>query len=60
MKKMYEVITTQQANGKARVIHEYFDEFDVARTYADDICLNDNRTVQCSIYKNNFLVMDVL
>lgn len=58
--KKYEVITTQQSKDKARVIHEYFDDYEVARQYADDICLNDNRTVSCSIYKNGFLVMDVL
>lgn len=58
--KNYEVVTTQQSNGKARVIHEYFEDFDLARVYADDICLNDNRTVSCSIYKGSFLVMDVL
>ena len=60
--KQYEVIITQEANGKARVIHEEFDDYDVARHYADDICLNDNRTVKCSIYKgeNRFLVIDVL
>lgn len=56
----YEVITTQVSGNKARVIHEEFDDYDVAREYADDICLNDNRTVNCSIYKNGFLIMDVL
>ena len=58
--KDYEVVTTQQSEGKARVIHEYFDDYDVARQYADDISINDNRTVRCSIYKRNILVMDVL
>lgn len=55
----YEVITTQQSNGKARVIHEYFNDYEVARQYADDIC-DDNRTIRCSIYKGEILVMDVL
>lgn len=58
--KKYEVITTQQDSGKARVIHELFDDYDVARQYAEDICLNDNRTVKCSIYQGNILVIDVL
>lgn len=58
--KEFEVITTQQAKDKARVIHEYFDDYDTARVYADDICINDYRTVKCSIYKNGFLVIDVL
>lgn len=58
--KQYEVITTQQSNGKARVIHEYFNDYDVARQYAHDICVKDNRTVRCSIYKGIVLVMDVL
>ena len=57
--KKYEVITTQVNRNKARVIHEYFEDYEVARAYADDICW-DNRTVSCSIYKNGFLVMDVL
>lgn len=57
---MYEVITTQVDGNKARVIHEEFNDYDVARQYADDICLNDNRTVSCSLYKNNLLVMDIL
>ena len=57
--KQYEVITTQEANGKARVIHKEFDDYEVARQYADDICW-DYRTVRCSIYKNGFLVIDVL
>lgn len=56
---MYEVITTQQSKGKARVIHENFDDYDVARQYADDICY-DSRTVSCSLYKGNILIMDVL
>lgn len=56
----YEVITTQQNKGKARVIHEYFNDYDLARQYAHDICVNDNRTVSCSIYKGIVLVMDVL
>lgn len=58
--KRYEVITTQEANGKARVIHEEFDDYEVARQYAHDICVNDNRTVACSIYDGNILVIDVL
>lgn len=58
--KKYEVITTQVSNNKARVIHEEFNDYDTARQYADDICLNDNRTVSCMIYENNILVMDVL
>ena len=59
--KQYEVITIQESDGKARVIHKEFDEYDVARTYADDIC-DDTRTISCSIYKgeNRCLVMDVL
>lgn len=57
---MFEVITTQQNKDKARVIHEYFNDYEVARQYAHDICLNDNRTVKCSIYKKGFLIMDVL
>ena len=58
--KNYEVITVQQSGSKARVIHEYFNDYEAARAYAHDICVNDFRTVQCSIYKNNCLVMDVL
>jgi hypothetical protein len=58
--KKYEVITTQISENKGRVIHEYFDDYDVARQYAHDISVYDNRTVSCSIYKNNILVMDVL
>lgn len=58
--KTYEVITTQESNGKARVIHKEFDDCAVARTYADDMVLNDNRTVRCSIYKNGCLMMDVI
>ena len=58
--KNYEVITTQQSKGKARVIRECFDDYDVARQYAHDMCLNDSRTVSCSIYRGNILVMDVL
>jgi hypothetical protein len=58
--KQYEVITTQQDKGKARVIHECFSDYEVARRYAEDICLNDNRTVKCSIYQNDILVIDVL
>ncbi len=58
--KTYEVITTQESNGKARVIHRKFDDCAVARTYADDMVLNDNRTVRCSIYKNGCLMMDVI
>lgn len=56
----YEVITTQQGKGKARVIHEHFDDYDVARQYAHDICVDDYRTVKCSIYKNSCLIIDVL
>lgn len=58
--KDFEVITVQENMGKARVIHEYFNSWETARSYADDICLNDYRTEKCSIYKNNILVMDVL
>ena len=58
--KNYEVVVTQQSGNKARVIHEHFDDYDVARQYADDMVLEDNRTVACSIYKGAFLVMDVL
>lgn len=60
--KMYEVVATQLDGNKGRVVHEEFDDYDVARQYADDICLNDNRTVSCSIYKgeNRVLVIDVL
>ena len=59
--KEYEVISVQEENGKARVIHKEFDDYDVARTYADECCY-DNRTIRCSIYKgiNRFLIMDVL
>jgi len=56
----YEVITAQVSNNKTRVIHEEFNDCDVARQYADDICSNDNRTVSCSLYKGNLLIMDVL
>ena len=59
--KQYEVITMQEENGHARVIHKEFDDYGAARQYADDIC-DDNRTVKCSIYKGEYrcLVMDVL
>lgn len=59
--KAYEVVTVQEANGKARVIHKEFDDYDVARAYADEMAY-DNRTASCSIYKgeNRFLVMDVM
>jgi hypothetical protein len=57
--KKYEVITTQINENKGRVIHEYFDDYDVARQYANDIC-DDLRTIHCSIYKNDILIMDVL
>ena len=58
----YEIVTVQETNGKARVIHKEFNDYEAARQYAEDICLNDNRTVRCSIYKgeNRCLVMDVL
>lgn len=58
--KPYEVVTTQIKEDKGRVIHEYFDTFEKANEYANDICVNDSRTIKCSIYKNNILVMDVL
>ena len=58
--KTYEVEVVQQSNERGRVIHEFFNDYELARNYADDIVLNDNRTVRCSIYKNGFLVMDVL
>ena len=57
--KQYEVETIQVSQNKSRVMHEYFEDWEVARQYADDIC-DDHRTVRCSIYKNGFLVMDVL
>lgn len=59
---MYEVITTQVSGDKGRVIHKEFNDFEIARQYAHDICVDDNRTVSCSIYKgeNRCLVMDVL
>lgn len=57
---MYEVVTTQMSNGKGRVIHEEFSDYDVARQYAHDMVVDDPRTVGCSIYKNDCLVMDVL
>ena len=56
----YEVVTTQVSGSKGRVIHEEFDDYEVARQYAEDICLNDERTASCSIYKNDILVIDVL
>lgn len=59
MKKIYEVITTQQSNGKARVVHEWFNDWEVALQYGNDIC-DDPRTIHCSIYKNDCLVMDIL
>lgn len=58
--KNYEVIATQVSNNKARVIHEEFDDYDVARQYAHDIVIDDHRTVSCAIYKGIALVMDVL
>lgn len=59
--KKYEVVAVQESDGKGRVVHKEFDDYDVARTYADEMAY-DNRTVRCSIYKgeNRFLVMDVL
>lgn len=60
--KKYEVVLVQESGGKARVVHKEFDCWEVARSYADEICLSDNRVVSCSIYKgeNRCLVMDVL
>ena len=57
--KNYEVEVTQRKEDKARVVHKNFSSFELARSYADEMTM-DNRTVKCSIYKNNCLVMDVL
>ena len=55
----YEVEVTQCKNDKGRVIHEEFTTWEAAHDYAKRM-VEDNRTVKCSIYKNNCLVMDVL
>lgn len=56
---LYEVEVTQKKEDKGRVIHTEFCSWDLAREYADEMVM-DNRTVKCSIYKNNCLIMDVL
>ena len=54
----YEVVVTQRKEDKGRVIHMEFSTWERARDYADDMVVNDNRTVSCSIYKNNCLLSD--
>ena len=60
--KEYEVVLVQESSGKARVVRKEFDCWEAARSYAHEICLEDNRVVSCSIHKgeNRCLVMDVL
>ena len=55
----YEVITAQEAGNKARVMHDYFTSYEAARAHADIIC-DDPRTVRCSIYGGDILIIDVL
>lgn len=58
--KKYEVIATQVDGNKSRVIHKEFYDVDEMGEYVDDICINDDRTVSCSVYKNGLLMYDVL
>ena len=56
----YEVITTQVDGSKGRVIHKEFYDAEEMAKYVEDICVYDDRTVHCSIYKNGLLMYDAL
>ena len=58
MKKEFEVLTVEKIGTKAIPESNYFDSFEEAMDYADKVF--DDTMLKISVYKNNFLVMDVL
>lgn len=58
--KNFEVEVVQEKNGRARVIHHYFDDLESARVWADHMAMNVANVTHVSLYKRGFLLMDVL